>query len=80
MAKKEHMKKIKLYLSDFYTTRNIASLTESVVQEPDKKKFKLDFNSDSDDKLLEVDLKNEMSIKYKTSDRNILDFWKNSEK
>ena len=28
-------------LTEFYTTRNIASLSESVVQEPDKKKFKL---------------------------------------
>ena len=78
--KKEHMKQIKLYLSDFYSTRNIASLTESVVQEPDKKKFKLNFNSDTDDELLVVDLKKEISsyIKYKTSDSNILDFWKNS--
>jgi hypothetical protein len=33
--KKEHMKQIKLYLSDFYSTRNIASLTDIVVQEPD---------------------------------------------
>jgi hypothetical protein len=76
------MKQIKLYLSDFYSTRNIASLTESVVQEPDKKKFKLDFNSDTDDELLEVDLKKEISIYIidKTSDSNILDFWKNSKK
>ena len=72
------MKKIKVYLLDFYTTRNIASLTEPVVQEHDKKKF----NSDSDDELLEVDLKKVISsyIKYKTSDSNILDFWKNSKK
>ena len=66
---------------DFYTTRNISSLTESVVQEPNKK-FKLDFNSDSDDELLEVDLKEEICsyIKYKTSNSNILDFWKNRKK
>ena len=76
------MKQIKLYLSDFYSTRNIASLTDIVVQEPDQKKFKFDFNSDTDDELLEVDLKKEISsyIKYKTSDSNILDFCKNSKK
>jgi len=79
--KKEHMKQIKLYLSDFYSTRKIASLTVSVLQEPDKKKFK-DLNSNTDDELLEVDLKKEISSysKYKTSDSNILDFWKNSKK
>jgi hypothetical protein len=82
--KKEHMIVIKTYLTEFYTTRNITSFTQEILKENEIKKFKLDFTSDleTDDEISEPDLKKEIIAynKFKTSDSNVLDFWRNNKK